>query len=101
MGFLVGFLIGFITVFVLFIVRMLSSPRFDSSNLINAIRVLAHALIHPDDFAYMYYMVELPANDKRGGPVQLGSSIIYWLERPFWYINKDEFAEVVKTRAPK
>lgn len=50
---------------------------WDDSNIINAIRFYAHVILHPGDFTEMYY------KDGR---------------KPFWYLSKDEFSEVVKTR---
>jgi len=46
----------------------------------NVIRVFAHLATHPDDFAKMQY----PDGKK-----------------PFWYLDKDEFTDVVKTRPNK
>lgn len=53
---------------------------WDDSNLINPIRFYAHVILHPEDFSKMYY--------------EDGS-------KPFWYLSKDEFSEVVKTRPIK
>lgn len=50
---------------------------WDNSNMTNIFRVFAHLATHPDDFGKMYY-----DNGKK----------------PFWYINKDEFSDVVRTR---
>ena len=43
----------------------------------NIYRVVAHLATHPDDFGKMYY--------DNG-------------EKPFWYIDDDEFNDVVRTR---
>lgn len=99
-AFFAGLLSGFITFLVMFLLRMLRDPAFDSSNIFNAMRVLAHVLLHPNSFRRMYYATELEANDPLGGPVQFSDGKIHWLKKPFWYINKDEFSEVVKTRGP-
>lgn len=53
---------------------------WDDSNLVNPLRFYAHVILHPDDFEKMYY------SDGR---------------KPFWYLSKDEFSEVVKTRRPE
>lgn len=60
--------------------RMLSSSKWDDSNITNALRALSHVVAHPDDLGKMMY--------------EDGTY-------PFWYINKDEFSEVVKTRPKK
>ena len=44
------------------------------------IRLISHIAAHPSDFGKMQY------EDGK---------------RPFWYINKDEFSEVVDTRPDK
>jgi len=44
------------------------------------IRLLAHVVAHPSDFGKMRY--------EDGG-------------KPFWYINKDEFSDIVDTRPDK
>lgn len=56
--------------------RARRSDRWDDSNLFNIYRVIAHLAIRPEDFGSMQY--------------EDGT-------RPFWYINKDEFSQVVKT----
>lgn len=43
----------------------------------NIYRVVAHLATHPDDFGKMHY--------DNG-------------EKPFWYIDDDEFTDVVRTR---
>lgn len=43
----------------------------------NILRVLSHLATHPDDFAQFQY----PDGKK-----------------PFWYLDKDEFTDVVQTR---
>lgn len=50
---------------------------WDKSNIINAVRFFSHVVLHSEDFVRMQY--------------EDGS-------RPFWYLSKDEFSEVVKTR---
>lgn len=50
---------------------------WDNSNFTNILRVLAHLATHPNDFIKFQY--------KDG-------------KKPFWYLDKDEFSEVVKTR---
>lgn len=57
--------------------RARRSDHWDNSNLGNMFRVLIHLALHPEDFGKMEY----PDGT-----------------HPFWYINKDELAEIVKTR---
>ena len=77
MSFLLGFLTGVLFVIAYFVHRMLRSDGWDDSNVFNALRLLAHATFHPEDFATLQY----PDG-----------------KRPFWYIDKDEFETVVDTR---
>lgn len=70
--------------------RMLGSKAWDDSNLTNAIRLIAHITAHPDDFGEMYYIDNNTLEQLKQSGVNL--------RKPFWYINKDEFSEVVKTR---
>ena len=48
--------------------------------MMNILRVFAHLATHPDDFAKFQY----PDG-----------------KRPFWYLDADEFADIVKTRPKK
>lgn len=50
---------------------------WDDSNIFNVFRVLCHLALHPDDFTKMQY--------KDG-------------KKPFWYLTKDEFSEIVESR---
>lgn len=50
---------------------------WDDSNIFNVFRVLCHLALHPDDFTKMQY------EDGK---------------KPFWYLTKDEFSEVVNSR---
>lgn len=67
--------------------RMLRSDGWDKSNATNALRLISHAVAHPEDFGHMYYTV-LSA----GGRTRLAS------RKAFPYLLQDEFSEVVKTR---
>ena len=82
MGFLAGFLFGILFFIGYGAKRALSDSAWDDSNITNFLRLLTHVFLHPGDFGKMYYV------SKEG---EIG-------ERPFWYINKDELSEVVKTR---
>jgi hypothetical protein len=75
-----GFILGIFVLLAYMVKRMLSSSKWDDSNITNALRAISHLVAHPDDFGKMQYPD--------------GSF-------PFWYINKDEFSEIVKTRPPK
>ena len=67
--------------------RMLRSDGWDKSNATNALRLISHAVAHPEDFNHMYYTV-LSA----GGKTRLAS------RKAFPYLGLDEFKGVVKTR---
>jgi len=77
MGFLAGFLFGLFFFIAFGAKRALSDPEWDDSNITNFLRLLSHVFLHPGDFGKMTYPD--------------GSY-------PFWYVNKDEFSGVVKTR---
>jgi hypothetical protein len=64
--------------------RMVGSDGWDDSNITNALRLLSHVTLHPEDFGKMYY------------PHESADGLLG--ERPFWYVDKDELSEVVKTR---
>lgn len=71
------FLLGvFSFPFILFL-RARKDDSWDDSNMTNIIRLVAHIATHPSDFGKMQF----PDGKK-----------------PFWYLDKDEFREVVKTR---
>jgi hypothetical protein len=68
---------------------MMGNVGWDDSNITNALRLLSHVTLHPEDFGQMYYLKDsqyMAASD-RGE-----------LKRPFWYVSKDELSEVVETR---
>ena len=81
MGYVFAVLTGlFIGLFLIPIIIFLRARRvggWDNSNMTNILRLLAHLATHPDDFLKFEY-----PNGKK----------------PFWYLNKDEFGEVVETR---
>lgn len=70
------FLLGVLLFPALMFLRASRDGSWDDSNILNMYRVVAHLTVRPGDFGKMFY------EDGR---------------RPFWYINKDEFSEVVKT----
>jgi hypothetical protein len=69
------------------VTRMLRADGWDKSNMTNALRLLAHVAMHPEDFVHMYYTTPLP------GP---GNRLVS--RKAFPYLNQDELSEVVKTR---
>lgn len=74
---LTGFFIGFFLIPIIIFLRARRVGGWDNSNMTNILRVLAHLATHPDDFLKFEY-----PNGKK----------------PFWYLDKDEFREVVETR---
>jgi hypothetical protein len=80
MSFISGMIFGIFLLLGYMVKRMLSSSKWDDSNITNALRVISHVVAHPDDLGKMQY--------------EDGT-------KPFWYINKDEFSEVVNTRPEK
>lgn len=89
-SFLLGFVLGTLCLLVLFVFRMLRNHAWDDSNITNALRLLAHVAVHPDDFGEMYYLDD--------DEYEMLAGLGYNPTQPFWYINKDELFQVVKTR---
>lgn len=81
---LFGWLVGLLTFIGYGAVRALGSDGWDDSNLLNWIRLLSHVVMHPEDFARMWYINPKDASRYR----------------PFDYIDKDEFAENFPTSRP-
>ena len=100
MTFISGFILGVFSLLGYMVWRMLRSDGWDDSNITNALRVLSHVVLHPEDFGRMFYLREVQQSERGATPVQFGGLNIMYLRRPFWYINKDEITEVVKTRSP-
>ncbi len=71
--FVLGILFSPIAIFL----RARNDDAWDDSNMLNIFRLVAHIATHPSDFGKMKF-----------------DDGTY----PFWYINKDEFSEVVKSR---
>lgn len=74
------FILGLLLCPMLIFLRARKDGAWDDSNMTNIYRVVAHLATHPSDFGKMFYAD--------------GS-------KPFWYINQDEFSEVVETRPRK
>lgn len=69
---LFGFVMGVFSLLFYILWRMMRSDGWDKSNILNALRLLSHVAIHPEDFQHLQYP------DGR---------------RPFKYIGNDEFAD--------
>ena len=76
-----GFILGVFSTFGYMVWRMLRSDGWDKSNITNALRLLSHVVLHPEDFGKLWYIEEGKAT-----------------KRPFWYVSKDELSEVVDAR---
>lgn len=74
---LLAFILGLLCCPLVIFLRARKYDQWDKSNMFNIYRVVAHLATHPDDFGKMYY--------DNG-------------EKPFWYIDDDEFTDVVRTR---
>lgn len=90
---LFGVVIGVTSLLSYMVTRMLRSDGWDKSNITNALRLLSHVVLHPEDFGRMYYI-----DAKKYGELLLLGARPQDLYRPFWYINKDELSDVVRTR---
>lgn len=86
-SFALGFLLGLLAFIVYGAYRAVGSDGWDDSNVLNWIRLLSHCVMHPEDFARMWYV-----------DVDKGTGEVTLVKRPFDYIDKDEFSEVVKSR---
>lgn len=89
-----SFLAGMFALLGYILYRMMGSDGWDDSNITNALRLLSHVTLHPEDFGKMYYLTEEHRK-------QLMLTQAYQdepLKRPFWYVSEDEFEGVVKTR---
>ena len=74
---LLAVILGILCCPLVIFLRARKCDQWDKSNMFNIYRVVAHLATHPDDFGKMYY--------DNG-------------EKPFWYIDDDEFTDVVRTR---
>lgn len=93
LGFFITFIAGAFCMLMYMILRMLKSKGWDDSNITNGLRLLSHVSMHPQDAGKMYY---LTAAQKK-----LLEDNGHTIDMPFWYISKDEFKGVVKTRPTK
>lgn len=79
-GALAIYILGVLSAPLLIFLRARREDEWDNSNMTNIYRVVAHLASSPKDFGLMQY----PDGKK-----------------PFWYINKDEFSEVVNSKPEK
>lgn len=74
---LLSFILGALCLPLLLFLRARRDDAWDTSNMTNIYRLIAHIAAHPSDFGKLQY-----ANGKK----------------PFWYINKDELSDVTNSR---
>lgn len=74
---IIGILIGLFLFPILLFLRARRDGSWDDSNLFNIYRVLFHLAVHPSDFSKFQF----PSG-----------------KRPFWYLSKDEFSDIVDSR---
>lgn len=89
-----SFIAGVITLLGYMIKRMMGNSGWDDSNITNALRLLSHVTLHPEDFGKMYYLTHQQQSIIMETMVYSDNAP----RRPFWYVDKDELSEVVKTR---
>ena len=90
--FILGFMLGVTVLLGYLVKRMLGSDGWDSSNITNALRLLAHVAMHPQDFVHMWYARELWKEEGK---------VLEVTRRAFPYLGQDELSDVVKTRPKK
>lgn len=71
---IIGFILGLLLFPAILFVRARRSKAWDDSNIFNMYRVIAYLAIHPEKFGEL--------TDENG-------------HKPFWYISKDEFSDIV------
>ncbi len=77
--------------------RMLRADGWDQSNITNALRLISHMVMHPEDYVYMHYLTEA---QHQAAVDASPSGLVTSVRKPFWYVGKDELSEVVITRPP-
>lgn len=90
---ILSFFAGAFILFAYMVKRMIDGKGWDRSNMTNAMRLISHTVVHPDDFVKMYYLTdeELAVLKDAG----------FEPDMPFWYLPHDELSEVTKTRPKK
>lgn len=76
---ILGVIVGILLVPLIIYLRA-RKKAWDDSNIFNVFHILCHLALHPEDFTKMRY--------------EDGSN-------PFWYLTKDEYSEILKTRPNK
>jgi len=89
-----GLVLGVMSLLGYMIWRLMRNAEWDDSNITNALRLLSHVVLHPGDFGRMYYLSDRALQTL----FEAREMAAINFHRPFWYINKDELSEVVKTR---
>jgi len=89
LGFIL-FLAGAVGIIFYMLSRMVGSDGWDDSNITNGLRLLSHVTLHPEDFARMYYLTRTQMDLLRANGHEP--------DKPFWYLDGDEFADIVKSR---
>ena len=90
-----GFLAGALSLLGYMVWRMMKNDGWDDSNINNALRLLSHVVLHPNDFGKMYYLSQTQVMQLR----QLSTAYEdNFPVRPFWYVELDELSEVVQSR---
>lgn len=96
MEFVGGFVVGVVSLIGYGAHRALKSDGWDDSNILNWLRLLSKVFIHPEWFGQMYYLSDTQVEDL----IDAGWPDIED-EKPFKYLNKDEFAENFPNSRPK
>jgi len=89
-----GFVVGVTGLLGYMIWRLMSNLEWDDSNMTNALRIVSHIVLHPNDFFRLYYMTD---EELRVFVEIFGREP----DRPHWYVIYDELSEVVKSRPRK
>jgi hypothetical protein len=92
LAFLIGLGIGLFLFIGYLSYRALRSGHWDTSNLLNVLRLISFVATHPEVFPYLVdsrLLSQPPFEVERRG-----KNTKMW---PFWYLPHDEFKEVVKT----
>ena len=75
--------------------RAVNSDGWDDSNMLNWIRLFSHIVMHPEDFAHMWYL------DSDHVDHMKEAQFFSPPHRPFAYISKDEFSENFPESRPR
>ena len=78
-----AFITGVVTLLGYMIMRMMGSDGWDDSNITNALRLLSHVTLHPEDFGKMYYLSDVQRKIIMETMVYTDNAP----KRPFWYVS--------------